>query len=188
MDQTLITLVEDTLRMRCVYTLESVLRNNHFFQDERLAEDVELKMGSSYFQGRQKGLYGVVREVEGKKPTIDLFFLHGCFPSEVYQDAICQMNMDYIMGGDMRIPLEDPLTSDEVNKSFFDGTYKPLIDERPELNASWIRVKAYYAVEPKKNVEQQAYEQQVLIESMKQIRFFLEGYLCPPSSRAASDR
>ncbi|OGY55726.1 MAG: hypothetical protein A2912_01285 [Candidatus Buchananbacteria bacterium RIFCSPLOWO2_01_FULL_40_23b] len=171
MNQTLITLVEDMLRMRCVYTSGSVLRNNHFFQDERLAEGVELKMNFSYFNGRQKGLYGVVREFDEKKPVVDLFFLHECFPSEVYQDAICEMNINYIVGGDMRVPLEDPLTAEEVTRSLFDGTYQPLYDTRPLLNASWIRVKPFYAIGVEENVEEKA-----LTESMRQVRIFLEMY------------
>ncbi len=171
MDKKLIDLVAQMFKLNCVYTDENFLHNQFFFQDEILAEDTALKMCSSYFWGRQKGLYGVVREVEAHKPIVDLFFMHECFPSDVYDDAICRVNLDYIKGGDMHVPLEDSLSEEEFIRSFGTKEYVPLIDERAELNASWIRVKPVYSFDNKSNSLDMALE-----NSMRQIGGFLQMY------------
>ena len=172
MDVDLANMVQRELGTRCSFAEQSVLRNHFFFQDEMLAEDVALPMCSFYFYGLiGRGIYGILQEVVTKEPVFDLFFFHQASTFEVLDDSTNGMYYTFIDGGDVRIPIEDPMSVDDFCSTLGTGAYKPLIDERAVLNASWIRVKPFYSIGNKDNSFDKA-----LRNSLQHTLFFLRNY------------
>lgn len=146
--------LEQIMNIRCVYEDNKPLKNrfftNSFGDTITLEEPVSIPMRSYYFTNfASKQVYAILKEIEHSEPIVDIFLLHAGSTMDLYDDSMNEFNYTYIQGGDIRIPLEDPLAPEEVTKSLFDGTYKPLIDERPMLNGSWLRIKPFYPMESK---------------------------------------